>query len=105
MPVFVGIATRADADSYLKGVQHSVVTEIADSGTEYVAHAGGVPSTGPGDAGIWTAQTNGTGRQDLTSTPKDGSWAVVVMNADGTGPVHVKADVGRNGTGPEQGDR
>jgi hypothetical protein len=94
VPVFVGIATKSDAEAYLDGVDHSVVTEISNPGTRYVVHPGGAPSTKPADAGIWVAQSNGTGRQALTWTPKKGSWAVVVMNADGTGPVHVRADVG-----------
>jgi hypothetical protein len=37
---------------------------------------------------------SGTGPQQLTWTPADGDWTVVVMNADGSAGVSVEASIG-----------
>jgi hypothetical protein len=94
VPIFVGIATTRDAEKYLSGVAHSTVDEISDPRTRYTDHRGGAPSVRPADAGIWVAQSTGSGNQDVSWSPQDGSWTVVVMNADGSRDVRVTGDVG-----------
>lgn len=94
VPIFVGIAGTKDAEEYLGGVAHSTVDEISDPGTRYTDHPGGAPSVRPADADIWVAQSTGSENQDVTWSPQDGSWTVVVMNADGSGDVRVTGDVG-----------
>jgi hypothetical protein len=90
--VFIGIAEKDDAAEYLDGVGYSTVREVDHP--DYVEHDGGSPAVAPADSDIWIAQASGTGTQDLRWTPEEGDWTVVVMNADGTGDVDVKADVG-----------
>jgi hypothetical protein len=83
-PVFVGIARSVDAQAYLAGVAHSVVTPLEGGRSEV---AGGPPAQPPADVSIWVAQRSGTGTQQLDWTPTGGSWTAVVMNADGTAGV------------------
>jgi hypothetical protein len=93
-PLFIGIASPADVDAYLADVRHAVVTEIADPATTYIEQPGGAPTVAPADADIWIAQSSGTGTQDIVWPLRQGAWAVVVMNADGSAGVDVTADVG-----------
>jgi hypothetical protein len=92
--VFVGIARTADADRYLSGVAASTVSRVDGHRVEYVQRAGTAPAQPPGQLGFWTAQAAGTGRQTLTWEPSSGDWTVVVMNADASAVVAVRADVG-----------
>jgi hypothetical protein len=91
-PLFVGIGPSTDVDRYLAGVDHTVITEYWDDETETVA--GGTASSAPGTQHFWVAASTGSGPQTLTWNPTDGSWSVVVMNADGRPGVAVGADVG-----------
>ena len=83
-PVFVGIGPDRAVDSYLDGVAYTVPGDGNRSAREV---SGSAPVTPPAQLGVWAAQATGSGPQDLTWTPRDGRWAAVVMNADGTRPV------------------
>ena len=50
---------------------------------------GGPPATAPGEAGIWTASTEGTGTQTLEWTPSGGNWTVVAMPVDRSAGLDV----------------
>jgi hypothetical protein len=89
---FVGIGPSADVDRYLAGVSHTRISDFWSESVQPVA--GGTPSTPPEGQGFWVASTGGTGPQILTWEPANGSWSVVVMNADGKPPVDVTADLG-----------
>jgi hypothetical protein len=91
-PVFVGVAPTASVDAYLAGVAYSTVNTIGVSGTRYVQHAGSTAVALPGQQGFWTASVTGTGTQALAWTPATGDWTIVVMNADGTANLAVRAD-------------
>jgi hypothetical protein len=93
-PVFVGIARAAAADTYLARVQHDTVTGRSGDGFQYEQHAGAAPATPPTRARIWTAQTTGTGVQTLEWPLREGRWTLVVMNADGSANLTVRADAG-----------
>jgi hypothetical protein len=93
-PVFVGIGGADEVTSYLDGVQHSVVTEIADPATAYDEQDGGAPGTDPGDADVWVTEAEGAGTQTLTWPAGEGRWRVTVMNADGSAGVDADIDVG-----------
>jgi hypothetical protein len=56
--------------------------------------SGTAPSGPPAAQGFWTSQASGTGQQAITWTPREGSWALVVMNADGSRTVSASVDVG-----------
>jgi hypothetical protein len=93
-PVFVGIGRADEVTGYLAGVQHSVLTEIADPATTYDERAGTAPASRPGDADVWVAKVEGTGTQTLTWPQDEGRWRVVVMNADGSAGIDLVVDVG-----------
>jgi len=95
--VFVGIAREADVETFLSGVPHDDITTTNEFGGSSDAKYrrenvdGTSTPTPPSAQTFWAAQASGTGTQDITWPVEGGSWAIVVMNADGT--VHVTADV------------
>jgi hypothetical protein len=92
-PVFVGIGSRPAVRAYLSGVARGEVGGPRGDG-DLVQVPGTSPAAPPTSLPIWAAQTQGTGTQELRWTPRDGAWAVVVMNADGSPSVAVRGDVG-----------
>jgi hypothetical protein len=112
-PVFVGVARSSDVSSYLGGVQRDVMRHLAGWQGDHDAMMGGwgwdsdhrdwgpmftqpgtAPQGPPAAQRFWAAQATGTGEQVLTWTPREGSWALVVMNADGSQTVGASVDVG-----------
>jgi hypothetical protein len=91
-PLFVGIGRSTDVDRYLTGVNHTVITEFWGNKTEAVE--GGAPLSAPGKQDFWVASATGSGPQTVVWDPANGSWTVVVMNADGRPGVAVGADLG-----------
>jgi len=90
--VFVGIGRSSDVDRYLAGVDHTV---ISDFWSDKVEQAGGDrPAAAPASQSFWVASTTGDGTQELVWKPSDGSWTVVVMNADGQPGIDVRTDLG-----------
>ncbi|HEU5065804.1 MAG TPA: hypothetical protein VFT86_07935 [Gaiellaceae bacterium] len=90
--LFVGIGPSEDVDRYLAGVGHTVITEFW--GDEVDPVQGSKPASAPRTQSFWAASAAGAGTQDLVWDPEDGSWTVVVMNADGQPGVAVGADLG-----------
>ena len=91
-PLFVGIGPSTAVDRYLAGVNHTVITEFWDETVEAVA--GGPPGSAPGTQDFWVASDSGPGARSVDWEPSDGSWTVVVMNADGRPGINVGADLG-----------
>jgi hypothetical protein len=90
--LFVGIGPSADVDRFLAGVNHTV---ISDFWTETLREeSGGASASAPGSQNFWVASSSGAGARTLTWNPDDGSWTVVVMNADGSPAIDVRADLG-----------
>ncbi len=48
----------------------------------------------PADQTFWAASATGAGEQTLEWEPEDGSWSVVVMNADGSRGVAADLSIG-----------
>lgn len=94
--VFVGIAPAADAEAYLGGVERTVVDDLGldNSAADQVLLPGDAPSGPPADQDFWTVEATGTGTQQLDWDPDDGSWTLVVMDADGSAGVAVDARIG-----------
>ena len=91
-PVFVGIARSEDVDRYLATVDHTVIKDFWDNDVE---PAGGGPATSaPATQRFWVASSSGTGARSLVWKPADGTWTVVVMNADAHPGVDIGADLG-----------
>lgn len=95
---FVGIAPTEEVEAYLADVAHTIVADVDTSGvgggTVFRDAPGAGPGTAPADAMRWTAQTSGSGTQDLIWALEDGDWTVVAMNADGSPGVAVDVTVG-----------
>jgi hypothetical protein len=90
--LFVGIGRSADVDRYLAGVNRTVISDFWDSGVQNVP--GDRVGSAPGTQSFWAASTSGTGARSLVWEPANGSWSVVVMNADGRPGIDVRADLG-----------
>ena len=91
-PLFVGIGPSTDVDRYLTGVNHTVITEFWEEKTEAVG--GSTSASAPGTQDFWVASSTGSGPLTVEWDPTDGSWTVVVMNADGRPGINVGADLG-----------
>jgi len=91
-PVFVGIGPSNDVDRYLTGVNHTLISEFW--GNQVQTIEGGATASAPGTQDFWVASATGPGAQTLTWDPANGSWTVVVMNADGRPGIGVGADLG-----------
>jgi hypothetical protein len=92
-PVFVGIARSEKVDAYLQGVARDDVTDFEVdpfSITTSRRHGKATPAA-PVDQSFWARSASGTTTRTIQWPVKEGSWDVVVMNADGTSGV--RADV------------
>lgn len=94
--VLIGIAPAADVDDYLRGVAHTVVTDVEFSPfrARYDTVAGSETSAPPLDQQWWSVRASGTGTTQVEWKPQGGSWTLVVMNADGSAGVDVNVSVG-----------
>lgn len=91
-PLFVGVAQTADVDRYLQGVSHEQVTDFGVDRTSPVA--GGAPRGAPGGETFWAASTAGTGTQTLEWELAEGTWSIVLMNADASPGVAADVELG-----------
>lgn len=95
--LFLGVAHESDLKAYLGDAQHSVITDLGlPWGTPVVAGSGSGsgPVPPPGGLDLWEPVTT---QGDTDAAPaataeiewpsRDGAWQVVVMRADGAGPV------------------
>ncbi|MDJ0408277.1 DUF4389 domain-containing protein [Rhodococcoides fascians] len=94
--VLIGVAPTAEVDDYLRGVAHTVVTDVEFSPfrARYDTVAGGEPSGPPLDQQWWSARSSGIGTTQVEWTPQGGSWTLVVMNADGSAGIDVDVSAG-----------
>ncbi len=90
--LFVGIGRSAAVDRYLTGVGRTVISEFFKERVEPLG--GGKARSAPATQNFWAASTTGAGPQTVLWKPSDGSWKVVVMNADARPAVYVDADLG-----------
>jgi hypothetical protein len=95
-PLFVGIGRRADVDRYLAGVAHSTIEDVSYGPFDISysrQHGSAIPAR-PAAQPFWAASSTGAGRQTVSWKLRNGSWRVVVMNADGSPGVVTDAKVG-----------
>jgi hypothetical protein len=92
--VFVGIAPVSDGEAYLDGVGRTVIDDLGFDNPTQTTTSGEAPSGPPADEDFWVAQSSGAGTQSVSWVPADGSWMLVVMNADGSADVSVDARIG-----------
>lgn len=95
-PLFVGIGHKEDVERYLTGVQHDVLTDVDFD--PFRAHYDRSPGTRtpepPASQTFWVASVHGTGTQELIWDTDDGSWSVVLMNADASPGVDAQVKAG-----------
>jgi hypothetical protein len=90
--LFVGIGPSKAVDRYLAGVNHTLISDYFGDKVREIG--GSRPGGPPGTQHFWVASTTGAGARTLLWNPADGSWRVVVMNADGRPGINVQADLG-----------
>jgi hypothetical protein len=61
---------------------------------EYLTQTGGPPAGPPGAQPFWSASTSGLGQVSLEWPVQEGTWSVVVMNADGSRDVAADLRLG-----------
>jgi len=98
-PVFVGIGRPAEVAGYLAATEYTTVGGVAGNRTSDRVHPGGAPATPPGDARVWIAVASGPGTQSVSWPAGDGQWTAVVMNADGSRGISVRAEAGATAPG------
>ena len=94
--LFMGIGPEGDVARYLGRVAHASVQDVGFDPfrVTYRSVAGGSPEGPPTEQNFWTASASGVGTQTLTWKVRDGDWAVVLMNADGSRGVAASVDLG-----------
>ena len=93
--LFVGVGPKADVDAYLRGVAHDRMAgfDLEPFAVQFDRAPGG-PAPAPAAQPFWVATASGAGSQTLLWDKTRGAWSAVVMNADGSPGVDVRADVG-----------
>lgn len=93
-PLFAGIARTRDVDAYLRGTAHTTLTDIDVD--PFDARYRDEPGTGqparPQDQRFWVATSDGS--RPLDWKIKDGTYSVVLMNADGSPGVAARVSAG-----------
>jgi hypothetical protein len=80
--LLIGIGPRDAVESYLRGVEHDVVVDVAldPFEAEYRRQPGSRPPPTPGTQEFWATVAN----RRLEWEVEEGDWVAVVMNADGS---------------------
>jgi len=94
--IFLGIGPEDDVRAYLDGVGYDVVEDFdVDPFTvDYRRVAGTGAPARPVSQDFWAVSASGSGRQAIEWPIEKGTWAIVVMNADGSAGVSVDLDLG-----------
>ncbi len=92
--VFVGIGSASAVDSYLAGVRREVATGFDAARSSFRTYRGGPPAAPPTAEKLWVAHSLGSGTRTLTWSPPNGTWRIVVMNADGSPGIDTKLAIG-----------
>lgn len=92
-PVFVGIGRAADVAGYLGGYAAVEELDVSPFRATYRIVEGDAPAGPPGGQDFWLESVEGSGDQTLSWDPEEGTWSVVLMNADASRGVaaEVKA--------------
>jgi hypothetical protein len=94
--VFVGIARAHDVDAYLAGVAHAQVVDfdVDPFRTVYASVPGSAAPAPPAAQRFWVASASGEGPQTVRWPVREGTWSVVVMNADASRGIAADIKVG-----------
>lgn len=98
-PVFLGIGRESDVEEYLGSVVYDQVREIRPGEpVDYRSFPGTSSIEPPVDQDFWTAAAAGSGPLEVVWEVSEGSWVVVLMNADGSPGVVADVAVGAKST-------
>lgn len=94
--VFVGVGPTEQVERYLDDVAHTVIGDLNFDPfrVRYEQVPGTTVARAPTSETFWAAQSAGPDRQQLSWDLQDGSWTMVVMNADGSPGVSVALQAG-----------
>ncbi len=92
--LFVGIASQNAVNGYVAGVARSEVTDVNGNTVTYKTHAGSAPAGTPARENFWRSASSGSGQVTATWEVKGGTWAIVLMNANGAPHVSAAVNVG-----------
>ena len=92
-PVFLGIGRTADVDRYLEGVERDIVTDVEFDNfhIEKDLITGTRTPARPTAQDFWRVSTSGTGHQEIDWKLENGSYRIVMMNADASKGVDLQA--------------
>jgi hypothetical protein len=92
--IFIGIADEADVSDYLRNVNYDEIKEfrIHPDEISYRNHPGSAVPEAPTAQTFWVAYGNET--KPLVWDLKEGTWVLVLMNADGSPGVDLSGVVG-----------
>jgi hypothetical protein len=95
-PVFIGIGPERAVDAYLRGVPHHEVEDVEYDPLRpvYAARSGTRAPARPGAQDFWAARAEGAGERRIDWDLREGSWVLVVMNADGSPGVVADLTLG-----------
>jgi len=95
-PIFIGVARTDDISSYLGGVGRDELTtlELDPFREETRSFAGGAPAARPAEETFWAASAEGTGVQSFSWDISEGTWSLVLMNANGRPGVAADIELG-----------
>jgi hypothetical protein len=94
--VFIGVGPTTEVDRYLAGSSYDEVRDVEFSPFRYstVRRDGEDEPAPPADQPLWTARATGTGEQTIEIRLDQGDYRLVVMNADASSGVDVRASFG-----------
>jgi hypothetical protein len=101
--VFIGIGRAPDVDRFLAGVSHHEIVDadfdlgddtVDAADVEYRVVQGTRAPSIPGAQRLWVVSSSGQGTQTVRWRLREGSWRVVLMNADARRGVDLAASVG-----------
>jgi hypothetical protein len=95
-PVFIGIARESDVTNYLSGVSYDEITGLSRRFNQinHIHFSGAAVAPPPTSQTFWVTSVNGTGTQTLKWDVVAGNYNLVLMNADGSSPVHGDISIG-----------
>jgi hypothetical protein len=92
--VFIGAGPSSEVDEYLDGVAHTLVADIRPFTTVDHHDVEGLEAAEDPDAqDFWTTTAVGDGVQQIEWKAEAGEWTIVIMNADASQDVEVRASM------------
>ena len=94
--IFIGIAKESYVKDYLLHVNYDEIRELSlyPEKVTYRNHPGRSVPEAPTEQTFWVAQESGTGTQTLEWELKEGTWVLVLMNANGSTGIDLSGVVG-----------